>query len=189
MTRAFIAIELPAEVTGALSSLQATLKGQGVKLRWVRPGNIHLTLKFLGEVSAERLQAVQGVVQEVAGSHAAFSLVSRGLGAFPSVKKPRVLWSGIHGEVDRLAALQSHLDQALARFGFVPETRAFRGHLTLGRVKGSVRAKALADAITACGAFSSPAWGVERLVLFKSDLQPSGAVYTVLSSAELAARV
>jgi len=186
MTRAFIALKLPVHVIEALGDLQSALKNQGLKLRWVPPANIHLTLKFLGDVSTERLQAVKSVMHEVSGSQTAFTLASKGLGVFPTVKKARVLWSGIHGDVDRLATLQSDLDKSLAGIGFVPDSRNFKGHLTLGRVKGRIDGKTLASAITACGSFASSSWAVERLVLFKSDLKPTGAVYSELFSAYLA---
>ena len=185
MIRAFIALKLPEQVTHALEDLQSALKNQGLKLRWVPPANIHLTLKFLGDVRDEQLQAVKSVIQKLSGSQTAFILESKGLGVFPTVKKARVLWSGIHGHVDRLAALQSDLDKALAGIGFVADNRNFKGHLTLGRVKGRIDGKKLASAITACGAFASSSWAVERLVLFKSDLKPTGAVYTELFSADL----
>jgi 2'-5' RNA ligase len=184
-TRAFIALKLPPEVIAALGNLQSRLKKQGLNLRWVRPANIHLTLKFLGEVSTERLHAVKDIIQAVGGSQPAFSLESRGLGVFPSIKNARVLWSGIHGDVDRLATLQCQMDTELAGIGFVPDKRVFRGHLTLGRVKGRIDRKKLAAVIAACGSFGSPAWSVERLSLFKSDLKPSGAVYTELFAADL----
>lgn len=185
MTRAFIAIKLPAEVIEALSNLQSSLKKQGLRLRWVRPANIHLTLKFLGDVSAERLQAVKRVIREVAGSQPAFSLETRGLGVFPSVKKARVLWTGIHGDVGRVANLQSHLEKELTGIGFVPDKRTFKGHLTLGRVKGRIDGSMLASAISVCGSFVSPPWAAERLVLFKSDLNPTGAVYSEIFSEKL----
>lgn len=188
MTRAFIALKLPAQVIAALSDLQSALKKQGLKLRWVQPANIHLTLKFLGDVSAEQLQAVKSVIQELSGSQTAFTLESKGLGVFPSVKKARVLWSGIHGDVDRLGVLKSELERALAGIGFVPDNRIFKGHLTLGRVKGRIDGKTLASAIAACGAFTSSPWAVEHLVLFKSDLTPTGAVYSELFSSVLASR-
>ena len=188
MTRAFIALKLPKDVIETLGHLQSELKKQGLKLRWVRPENIHLTLKFLGDVSAERLRAVACAIQKVAGNHPAFSLESRGLGAFPSVKKSRVVWSGIHGNTEVLTALQSDLDRELAEIGFVPDKRAFKGHLTLGRVKGRIDGKLLTGAITACGSFTSSPWTVERLVLFRSELKPTGAVYTELFSENLAGR-
>jgi 2'-5' RNA ligase len=186
MTRAFIALKLPPEVIEDLGGLQSTLKNEGLKLRWVSPGNIHLTLKFLGDVSSQKLQAVKKVIQEVAGSQALFSLESSGVGVFPSVRKARVLWTGIHGDVDRLTDLQSHLDRTLAGIGFVPDKRKFRGHLTLGRVKGRIDGGSLAAAIAACSDVASRSWTVDRLVLFKSDLKPSGAVYSELFAAALA---
>jgi len=125
-------------------------------------------------------------MHELSGSQTAFTLESKGLGVFPTVKKARVLWSGIHGDVDRLATLQSDLDKRLAGIGFVPDNRNFKGHLTLGRVKGRIDGKTLASAITACGSFASASWAVERLVLFKSDLKPTGAVYSELFAADLA---
>ena len=182
MTRAFIALELPPEVIEALGDLQSELKNKGLKLRWVKPGNIHLTLKFLGEVSTERLRAVKSVIHRVAGSQSAFSLAAKGVGVFPSVKNARVLWSGVHGDVERLRRLHSCLDEGLAGKGFVADKRTFRGHLTLGRLKRRIDAKALASAITDCGSFASPSWTVKRLVLFKSELEPTGAVYSEISS-------
>ena len=149
MMRTFIAFKLPEEVIASLGELQTALKRQGLKLRWVRPDNIHLTLKFLGDISVEEMAVVKGIIGAVVQNQAVFSLAAKGLGVFPSVKKARVLWSGIHGDVKRLGELQSNLDRALAEMGFEPEKRVFRGHLTLGRVKGQVDVRTLASAISA----------------------------------------
>lgn len=178
--RTFIAFKLPEEVIASLGELQTALKQQGLKLRWVRPDNIHLTLKFLGEISAEDMLDVKRVIRGASRNQTVFSLEAKGLGVFPTVKKARVLWSGIHGDVKRLGELQSNLDRALADIGFEPEKRTFRGHLTLGRVKGRVDGRALASAISRFGSFASPPLTAERLILFKSDLKPSGAVYQEL---------
>ena len=123
MTRAFIAFKLPTEVIESLSVLQSGLKKQGLKLRWIHPDNIHLTLNFLGEVTAEDLQAVKRVIQEVARNQSVFSIEAKGLGVFPTVKKARVLWSGIHGDVERLNRLKAALDRALEGIGFKPDNR------------------------------------------------------------------
>lgn len=183
--RTFIAFKLPEEVIASLGELQTALKQQGLKLRWVRPDNIHLTLKFLGEISAEDILEVKRIIRGVSQSQTAFSLEAKGLGVFPTVKKARVLWSGIHGDVKRLGELQSNLDRALADIGFEPEKRTFRGHLTLGRVNGRVDGRALASAISRFGSFASPPLTAERLILFKSDLKPSGAVYQELFAENL----
>jgi len=180
MMRAFIAFKLPEEVIVSLEDLQRSLKKQDLKLRWVHPENIHLTLKFLGDISADKIQAVKRVIQDVSLSQTVFSLKAKGLGVFPTVKKARVLWSGIHGDVIRLGNFQSNLDRALADMGFEPEKRSFRGHLTLGRIKGRVDGRTLASAFSRFGSFASPPFKAERLILFKSDLKPSGAVYKEL---------
>jgi 2'-5' RNA ligase len=185
MTRAFIAFKLPADVVDSLRVLQSGLKKRGLNLRWVHPENIHLTLKFLGDVPTEELQEVKHVIGEVARHQVVFSLEAKGLGVFPTVKKARVLWSGIHGDVIRLNSLQGTLDQSLAALGFEPEKRSFRGHLTLGRFKGRVDGKRLAAMISEFGSYASPPFASERLILFQSDLKPSGAVYTELAGEDL----
>ena len=185
MTRTFIAFQLQAEVVEALRALQAEMKQQGLTFRWVHPGNIHLTLKFLGNTTDEQIKAVKGVIEDVAGSQAPLSLEARGLGVFPSLKKARVLWSGIHGDAARLGELHSNLERSLSAVGFEAERRAFRGHLTLGRVKGRIDKRTLAAAIAACGSFVSPAMTADRLILFKSELKPSGAEYTELFARKL----
>lgn len=183
--RTFIAFKLPEEVIASLGDLQKALKQQGLKLRWVHPDNIHLTLKFLGDISAEEIPAVKRVIRTVSRSQTVFSLEAKGLGVFPTVKKAQVLWSGIHGDVKRLGDFQSNLDRALAGMGFEPEKRAFRGHLTLGRIKRRVDGRVLASAISRFGSFVSPPLTAERLILFKSDLKPSGAVYQELFAENL----
>ena len=183
--RAFIAFKLPEEVIASLEDLQRALKQQGLKLRWVHPENIHLTLKFLGDISAEEIPAVERIIRTVSLSQTVFSLDAKGLGVFPTVKKARVLWSGIHGDLKRLSDFQSNLDRALADMGFEPEKRSFRGHLTLGRIKGRVDGRGLASAISRFGSFVSPPFKAERLILFKSDLKLSGAVYQELFAEHL----
>ena len=185
MTRAFIAFKLPADVSDSLRVLQSGLKKRGLNLRWVHPENIHLTLTFLGDVPVEDLQEVKHVIGEVARRQDVLSLEAKGLGVFPTVKKARVLWSGIHGDVIRLNSLQTTLDQSLAAIGFEPEKRSFRGHLTLGRFKGRVDGKRLVAMISEFGSYASPPFASERLILFKSDLKPSGAVYTELAGEDL----
>ncbi len=182
MMRAFIALKLPTEIIESLRVLQTDLKKLGLKLRWVRPENIHLTLKYLGEITVEDVRAAKHVIREVARRQSTFSLEARGLGAFPTVKKARVLWSGIHGDVGRLNDLWKNLERALGGIGFEPEQHTFRGHITLGRVKGRADGKKLALVLSELGSYASPAWAVDRLILFKSDLKPSGAIYTELAS-------
>lgn len=183
--RAFIAFKLPEPVVDTLEQLQAALKIAGLNLRWVRAGNIHLTLKFLGNISSEDLRRVEIALRDVSGKHAAFSLMAKGLGLFPGAKKPRVIWTGIHGDVVRLKRLHGALEGAMKEIGFEPERRPFRGHLTIGRIKGRAERKKIAAAIGECGAYASPPFAANRLILFKSELKPGGAEYAELAGADL----
>ncbi|MCG6910786.1 MAG: RNA 2',3'-cyclic phosphodiesterase [Deltaproteobacteria bacterium] len=183
--RAFIAFKLPEGVTASLGSLQSRLRQYGLNLRWVRPENIHLTLKFLGNVDPDRRESLAAVLRQVSGNHQGLSLQAKGLGVFPTIRKARVLWSGVHGDTDRLHDFHDDLEHALAAEGFEPEKRSFRGHLTLGRVKGRIRPQQLAGAIESNGSFSSSPFSAERVTLFRSELKPSGAEYTEIAGADL----
>ena len=138
MMRAFIAIELPPEVADALKDLQRRLRQSGLKASWVRSENIHLTLKFLGDIAPENVEAISGAIKVVADRHAPFALSVAGLGVFPRVKKARVLWAGLSGGVAGLIELQQDLDAALSICGFERQIKPFRGHLTLARFRQRV---------------------------------------------------
>lgn len=184
--RTFIAIELPAEVSRELAVLQQHLKTRGLKLRWVKPGNIHLTLKFLGDIMPDDIQAIAPAIQAAAGATSPFDLVVQGLGVFPGSRRPRVLWSGLGGALTQLEQMYRCLEDALAERGIAREKRPFKGHLTLARIKGTVDSRRLLSAIEAEGMFTPLPLPVGELVLFQSRLQPTGAVYTPLSRARLA---
>ena len=155
-------------------------------VRWVRPQGIHLTLKFLGEILASKVDTVSVAMVGACAAYAPFSLSIRGLGCFPNLRRPRVLWVGVEEPTGVLAALQRDVERALAPLGFPPETRPFSPHLTLGRVKGGARGKieVLGDAVgrTKARVGEMP---VAAIHLMRSDLLPGGAVYTALSVARL----
>lgn len=180
IVRSFIAIELPDEIRQALARTQEQLMGTLTGVWWVHPGSIHLTLKFLGDIRPEQVQAVAAAAAQVVEGELPFSLGLSGLGAFPGPRKPRVIWVGIVGEVERLGRLQTRLESALEPLGFPREERSFRPHLTLGRVKDPRRppdlTRALADvAVPTCNSFD-----VREILVYKSDLRPTGAIYTKL---------
>jgi len=178
--RAFVAITLPQEITDHVRALQDALKGHGLKLRWVKPANLHLTLKFLGDIPEADATAIGGAVRAAAGDEMPLELTIQGMGVFPGIKRPRVLWTGFGGEVDRLRQLQERIEDRLEPMGFHREKRGFKAHLTLARIKGAVSSRRLLDAIEALGDFSPQSFTAGKLVLFKSDLRPTGAVYTPL---------
>jgi RNA 2',3'-cyclic 3'-phosphodiesterase len=183
--RAFIAIELPQEIIAFIHKIQQGLRSYGFKARWVRPENIHLTLKFLGDINSEDIKKAGDAIISAAGENASMSLGAKGIGVFPGVKRPRVIWTGIAGQTKELADLQKTLDGKLETIGFPKEKRPYKGHLTIARIKGKVDAKRLIDAMTEFGRLESKTFMAEEVVLFKSKLKPSGAVYTKLMSAAL----
>jgi RNA 2',3'-cyclic 3'-phosphodiesterase len=152
---------------------------------WVGRDNFHLTLKFLGGVEPDRLDAITAALAEVGRSRSAFDLGVRDLGAFPSRSRPRVLWAGVDEGGGAAAALAVAVDDALASLGFEREARAFSAHVTLGRVRSPRPDPRLAEALR------GDAYGhqrVERLSLVRSELSPRGARYTKLAALPLAAR-
>jgi 2'-5' RNA ligase len=185
--RAFIAIELPDAVKQFIGDIQNRLRAARVNCRWVKPANIHLTLKFLGDVAPDRLDDIHTAMTAAAAGQVPFNLRARGFGGFPNLRRPRVLWIGMDGQTDSLANLQKCLDDSLAEIGFESEKRPFKGHLTLGRAKGrsdAAQFDPIADTINETG---SETFQINDIVLFKSVLQPTGAVYTALGRSSLSA--
>ncbi|MFC1816785.1 RNA 2',3'-cyclic phosphodiesterase [Thermodesulfobacteriota bacterium] len=187
--RTFIAIELPENIISAIRNVQEGLRSYRFKVRWVRPENIHLTLKFLGNINISRINLIGRTISGSVKDYAPLALSVRGAGVFPGIKRPRVIWTGISGQVPELIALQQTLDENLETVGFPREKRAFKGHLTLGRAKGIIDPKKLNDALKKFNDFETEPFVIDRVFLFKSDLQPTGSIYTKLMSTALTASV
>lgn len=188
MIRSFVALDIPASAQEALSRLTGELRQTGAAVSWVRADRIHLTLKFLGNVPPDQIQAIQSALETVAASATPFRLQPAGCGAFPTLKQMRVVWVGLRGEDQALHSLQKSVGDALGSLGFEPEDRPFRAHLTLGRVKGRQRLRALQEALLARRGFELEVFDVTELVLYKSDLLPEGARYTPLFRASFAGK-
>jgi 2'-5' RNA ligase len=152
-----------------------------MRLKWVRPESMHLTLKFLGDVDPARVPEIEAALAAAAGAAPPFSLNARGIGVFPGMRKPRVLWMGLEGQLDRLAALQAAVESELARVGFPAEERPFKAHLTLARIKAPLRIPLSEALLSEAGEGESGPFPVERICLFRSELRPAGAVYTRLA--------
>ena len=183
--RTFIAIDLPESVLQAMARAQDTLRGSRLDIRWVRKDGIHLTLKFLGNINRDDVEKIQAAIQQTTESFSPFTLKGLGLGVFPDMKRPRVVWAGISGDVEVLRALQRDLESQLKRLGFPKEKRPFKGHLTLGRVKGRLDRTKLSKALEGLGGFETESFSVRSVTLFQSTLQPQGAVYSKLAEAPL----
>ncbi len=183
--RTFIAFEMPATFLRLAEGLQDRLRNRGVRLRWVRPQNIHLTLKFLGDILPEQMDDVVSAMNRASGTESSIALTAQGMGVFPGIKKPRVLWIGMGGQTDRLAQTVATLENCLEGAGFPPERRPFRAHLTLGRMKHALDSRQLLQAIEHEGCFEPEPFQATEMVLFKSDLRPQGAIYTPLARVPL----
>jgi len=191
MIRTFVAIELDDKIVEALGMIQAGLQqGEAGRAgRWVRAESMHLTLKFLGDVPADRLEHIYQAVRLACAPFAPFSLALGGLGCFPNLRRPRVVWVGLREEGNQLAALQQAIERELGRLGYRPEERGFTPHLTLARVREEakreelealVKAVAEAQARATTEPVHTPLMRVCGVSVMKSELRPSGAVYTEL---------
>ena len=188
MIRSFIAIDLPEETRKALGTdIQKQLKKSGAGVRWLKPGSIHLTLKFLGNIHLAQVEDIALAVAEEVRDQPPITLGAAGLGAFPSRRKPRVIWIGMEGEVQRLSRIQARVENALEPLGFVREKRVFQPHLTIGRVKDRRRLQALIDAMATLDMEPFNSFDADEIILYKSDLRPTGAIYTKLHRMPLAA--
>jgi 2'-5' RNA ligase len=190
--RSFIAIEFPAEIQQRLDQVSRQVRQRlsglpGSIVRWVPAENIHLTLKFLGDVSVANLDLLQEMLLAEAREHHAFELSVGGLGAFPDLHRPRVVWVGIQAPPE-LAALQGGIESRMEKLGYPREERPFSPHLTLGRITrnaNNTEARQIGDALQAAKVGFLGVVGAGEVRLFKSDLKPGGSVYTCLFTAPL----
>ncbi|MCP4715590.1 MAG: RNA 2',3'-cyclic phosphodiesterase [Deltaproteobacteria bacterium] len=182
--RTFIALELPEQLKKRLGKLRDELQGRVSGVRWVKPDNIHLTLKFLGPTGADKVERIAGILKQESRGLMAFSLQVAGLGAFPNTRNPKVVWAGL--KVDEgLAILQQRLELALVPAGFAEEKRPFVPHLTLGRVRKPQARTELRAVFEQHGEIDLGTYTACRVTFYQSDLLPSGPVYTVLKAFEL----
>lgn len=183
--RTFIAVELPEDITASIHGLQTDMRGIGIQARWVPPANIHLTLKFLGDIEAGLKEKIDLEIKNTVKNFSPFKLKAKGIGVFPGIKRPRVIWAGISGQVDLLLDMQKKLILGLEHLGFPREKRSFKGHLTIGRFKDKIDPKKILTAINEFGGFESREFTVRNLTFFKSDLKKTGAEYSRLTCSAL----
>ena len=175
--RAFVAVFPPLEVREtALSGALEAVRRSGDKVRWTRPENVHLTLKFLGDIREEALNDLCAALEETCRHYAPFDVGLTGLGAFPSARRARILWAGVGAGAERLCSLATDVDAAFAPLGFEREGRPYVPHLTLGRVRGRPASFELSRASVN---LSFRAWSAE---LVESTLTEEGAVYRTVEA-------
>jgi len=186
--RSFIALDLDANVQSMLGNAIRQIKpAAGNNIRWVPEKNIHITLKFLGDTSPANLEFLKKILTAEASRFHPFDVKIGNLGAFPSIRKPRVIWIGLDAPVE-LNYLQQAIDIETTRLGYPPEERSFAPHLTLGRISQHAppeEIRRIGDFLEASQIKVDAVASIRTVVLFRSDLLPGGPTYTPLQSAEL----
>ena len=188
--RAFIAIDLPQDIRRLLRRRIEVLKEalDDTAVRWVRPEAVHLTLRFLGETRLERVTDLKSRLENLARGEPVFSFKVGGLGCFPNMNTPRVVWLGVQEESGALLRLQRSVEDMCREIGFAAERRGFSPHLTLGRVRRGAEAETGIELARLVGAEEAEPSGraqVDEVVLFQSELRPEGAIYRRLAVARL----
>jgi 2'-5' RNA ligase len=176
--RSFIAVDLAAPVQAALRQLLAELSQVRCDVRWIRGAGLHVTLKFLGWVEPAGLERARDTLARAVAGRPALRVHARGLGAFPSWRRPRVLWAGLEGE--GLSELAARVDAAMCRAGFEPERRTFTPHITLGRVNGLSGWSQVEELVKAHLSDDFGVSIVDGVTIYRSTLRSDGAVYTPL---------
>jgi 2'-5' RNA ligase len=188
LIRSFLAIELPRTIRKKIEEVQGDLRSTHADVRWVNPEKIHLTLKFFGNIEESRIDLLLKSIEEPIRNTLPFSLKVRGVGAFPHLKNPRVIWIGLVNGREVLISFQKQIETQLEKIGIQPEDRPFNPHLTLGRMKSSRGKVELAGKMEKHKEEEFGDFQVERVVLFKSDLRPTGPIHTPLRDMKLGGR-
>jgi len=188
--RTFIAIELSDLLKARLNELEEGLKEQAPPraVRWVRPEGIHLTLKFLGQTPVGEIEPIVKALALACASFSPFLCTVGGLGCFPNLRRPRVIWVAVEEPMGAISRLQEAVERACAELGFGRESRAFHPHLTLGRLRDRASAqerRAVGELIQGTEAPCVGTLTAKMISLIRSDLRPTGAVYTTLREIEL----
>ena len=183
--RAFIAVPLSAAIKTLLQQMQERLANPGLQVLWVRPDTMHLTVKFLGETAEALIPQIIEALRGAAAEVPAFTLTLTEVGAFPNLNYPRVLWVGWKNESASLATLHARLEERLAALGIERDARPFAPHLTLGRVKSVQRKGSLLRQVHAAQQGFHAEVHVDSCALFRSELNPTGAIHTLVENVAL----
>jgi 2'-5' RNA ligase len=182
--RSFIAIETPPDVKADISKVQEGLRTTNADVRWESIEKFHITLKFLGNVEEPRLNSLADRLEEALGAFALFNMRYQGVGCFPNQHRPRVIWIGAENEDGTLTKIQETIEKVAEHFGFQREERKFHPHITIGRVKSSKNLKVLVSEL-GNASFNPHTAVIKDVLLMKSDLKPTGSVYSVIRAYQL----
>ncbi len=182
--RLFIAIDTPESVRPDLFRTRDLLKSLDTDVKWESDNKLHCTLKFLGDTESQGMPSIVSMLADIGRAFAPLMVTYTGLGCFPNRLDPRIIWAGIHDPENRLAGLARSIDRAMSTCGFEQERRPFSPHVTIGRVKGRRglgELLATMESIT----FDCPPVLIQEILLVRSDLRPSGSLYSVLERVAL----
>ena len=168
-----------------MKQLQDILRGSMPDVRWIKHGNIHLTLKFLGDVSVSRIDAIGKALEDITCQFPPFAVRLAGIGAFPNSRKPRIIWVGMEKGAEELVQMARQIEGSMKRLGFPREKRPFRPHLTVGRIRNLKHPTTMTEALERSEVGELGEFTVQRVSLIKSQLDPAGSIYTTLSEALL----
>ena len=183
--RTFIAVELPREIQERLRQLQDDFGASLPDVRWTRFGNIHLTLKFLGDVEVSRVDKIRDSLIDVARQFSSFKMSLAGMGAFPNSRKPRIVWVGVEEGADRLVEIARSIESSMKNLGFQREKRPFRPHLTVGRIRRLENPQLMTRTLDESRVGDLGEFAVEKISLIRSQLDPAGSIYTTIAEAPL----
>jgi len=183
--RCFLAIELPTDIREQLRALQERLGSLGRAVRWTRTEQIHVTLKFLGEVPEDKVPKICETALQIAGKFEPFELQVRGTGCFPPGGAARIVWAGMPDPPGTLIDCHRAGEESFAKLGFKKENRAFNPHLTIGRVKDFSASSQIRATVEQHNTFLAGSFNVDELVMFQSILKPQGPTYIPLARAKL----
>jgi len=180
--RTFICIPLPKEIIIQLRDYQIFLKTFGRGVRWVRPAGMHITLKFIGDIEESQVEEIEDKIKIVAKDFSPFDVTIKGTGAFPYLERPKVFWLGIEEPTHSLEKMHDQVQMELAKIGYPREERSFSPHLTMGRVKFSDKTIPKIASALERKPIEECSFTANEIVLMKSDLESTGAIYTPISA-------
>lgn len=182
--RTFIAVELPSEIKNQIARIQAEFKKIPAQVSWTKPDNIHLTLKFLGEIEEKQLNPVTEATRSGCKGVKKFKISLKGVGGFPNLRQPRVIWIGTQDGAEELISLQGKIETELEQAGYSKEDKKFRPHFTIGRVRIPENIERLALALEKTE-FQAEDIDIDRVTVMKSQLSSGGSIYTALGKIDL----
>ncbi|MCK5179147.1 MAG: RNA 2',3'-cyclic phosphodiesterase [Candidatus Omnitrophica bacterium] len=178
--RTFIAIPLDPKIRQTIAQAQNHLRELDCNIKWVNPENIHLTLKFLGEVKLKKIDAVKQSLEDLLGSVKPLPIELTQLGAFPDVKRPRIIWVGLNDDTKAISQLVSALEETLEKIGFKKEGRPFSPHITIGRIQSLKNLNLLSPEISGYSLPPDLRQTISHITLYKSTLTSDGPIYDAL---------